>query len=140
MFSLDTCVAFITNNSAKKIVDAFGHRLIPLGVTRVQWIALYYLGLQEIISQRELAEKMHIKDSTVARLIDRMERDGYVKRIKDTEDRRITNLIITDTGLTLREELLPEGEKFNAIISKDITEEEMEIFKRVLCKMVDNIK
>ncbi|QEK11375.1 MarR family transcriptional regulator [Crassaminicella thermophila] len=139
MFDLDACVAFITNNAAKKMSDAFNERLVSLGSTRVQWIALYFLGKYERISQSELAEKMNIKTSTVARLIDRMERDGYVKRVKDEKDRRITNLELTQEGIHLRNKLLPEGEKMSEIFSQNITDEEFKIFKKVLEKMVENI-
>lgn len=44
----------------------------------MQWIALYYLGKEEFISQKELAERMNVKESSVARLLDRMERDELV--------------------------------------------------------------
>ncbi|WP_427337986.1 MarR family winged helix-turn-helix transcriptional regulator [Caloranaerobacter sp. DY30410] len=140
MFDIDTCLSFVTSKACKEIAEAFNKRLMKLGVTRVQWIALYYLGKCEGIKQKELAEKMNIKDSTVARLIDRMEREGYVIRVKDLEDERITKLYLTEKGIELREKLLPEGKKMSEILSKNITDEEMEIFKRVLKKMVDNVR
>lgn len=139
MFELNTCVAFITNNAAKKIADAFNERLTTLGVTRVQWIALFFLGNYDSMTQSDLAEKMNIKASSVARLMDRMEREKYIVRIKDEKDKRITNLKLTEKGMKLREELIPEGEKLRNNISMDITEEEMEIFLKVLEKMVTNI-
>lgn len=139
VFDLDTCVAFITNTSAKKLAECFNDRLSQLGITRVQWIALYYMGKYENISQIELGEKMDIKASSVARLIDRMERDGYVVRRRDPKDRRITNLILTEMGKGLREKLLPEGEKMRELASQGLAEEEIEIFKKVLKKMTENV-
>ncbi len=107
----------------------------------MQWIALYYLGLNtNNMSQKNLANKMHIKESTVARLIDRMEREELVKRQSNENDRRVVNLVLTEKGHQFREELLPEGDKFNTIISQDITEEEMDLFCIVLEKMVKNIE
>lgn len=113
---------------------------MKLGVTRVQWIALYYLGKEESISQKELAEKMNIKESSVARLIDRMERDGLVDRIKNEVDKRITNLSLTYKGKEYRLKLLPEGEKFQNLLSEGISDEDMKIFRMVLSKMVCNVK
>ena len=110
------------------------------GVTRVQWIALYYLGNRRTISQRDLASDMKIKESTVVRLIDRMEREELVQRKKSDKDKRVINLILTEKGQRYREELLPEGHKFNDIVSAGITEEEMNVFKSVLDKMVNNIR
>ncbi|MBE6064639.1 MarR family winged helix-turn-helix transcriptional regulator [Clostridium cochlearium] len=139
MFDLDTCLGFITNNVAKEIAECFNDRLNLVGITRVQWIALYYLGEGETISQCELAEKMGIKASSVARLIDRMEREEYVLRKRSQEDKRRVDLYITDKGKKLREKLLPEGEKMSKLVSKGISDEEIEIFKKVLKKMSINL-
>ena len=129
----------MTDNSSKIICDAFSERVMKLGVTRVQWIALYYLGKEEFISQKELAEKMNIKESSVARLLDRMERDGLVERVKNENDKRVTNLRLTDKGKQYRIKLLPEGEEFEKLLYKNISDEEMKIFTMVLSKMVSNI-
>ncbi len=139
LFDLDECVAFITNKAAKKMADAFNERLKSLGTTRVQWTALYYLGKYDGISQKELAEKMNIKSSTVARLIDRMENDNLVIRLEDPEDRRAIKLALTEKGKELREKLLPEGEKMSKIFANGLTDEEIEIFLKVINKMVENI-
>jgi len=132
-------VGYIADNSSKIICDAFSERVMKLGVTRVQWIALYYLGKEEFISQKELAEKMNIKESSVARLLDRMERDGLVERVKNENDKRVTNLRLTDKGKKYAIELLPEGEEFGKLLYKNISDEEMKIFTRVLSKMVSNV-
>lgn len=139
MFDLETCVAFITNKASKMLADAFNERLISLGITRVQWIALYYLGKYEGISQKDLAKKMNVKGSTVARLLDRMEKEGSIAREGDPQDKRIIRLKLTEKGKELREKFLPECEKMSKIFARGITDEEIEIFKRVLKKMVDNI-
>ena len=107
----------------------------------MQWIALYYLGLNNnSMRQKELADKMHIKESTVARLIDRMEREELVERRQSEDDRRVINLVLTEKGYKYRDKLLPEGEWFNNIVSQDITEEEMRLFCSILEKMVNNVK
>jgi len=133
-------VGYIADNSSKIICDAFSEKVKKLGVTRVQWIALYYLGKEEFISQKELAERMNVKESSVARLLDRMERDGLVERLRSEDDKRVTNLVLTEKGRQHRTELLPEGERFEKLLHKNISDEEMQIFTKVLSKMVNNIK
>lgn len=140
MFDLDTCVAYITDNSSKIICDAFSERLKKLGVTRVQWIALYYLGKEEYISQKELAKKMKVKESSIARLIDRMERDGLVERIRNQQDKRFINLSLTAKGKELTIKLLPEGKVFQDLLYKNISDEEIKNFTMILAKMVNNVK
>ncbi|WP_346848262.1 MULTISPECIES: MarR family transcriptional regulator [unclassified Clostridium] len=139
MFDLDDCIAFITNKSAKKLADEFNRRLQENGTTRVQWIALFYIGKAGEISQKELSDYMDIKESSMVRLIDRMEKEELVERRKDSEDRRITKIILTDKGKFLKEELMPRGQVFQDDVLKGISKENLEIFKEVLQRMTDNI-
>ncbi len=139
MFDLDDCIAFITNKSAKKLADEFNRRLQENGTTRVQWIALFYIGKAGEISQKELSNYMDIKESSMVRLIDRMEKEELVERRKDSEDRRITKIILTDKGKFLKEELMPRGQEFQDDVLKGISKENLEIFKEVLQRMIDNI-
>ncbi|OQY41509.1 MAG: MarR family transcriptional regulator [Fusobacteriia bacterium 4572_74] len=138
MFKSDDCIAFITNKVSKKIAHIFNEKLSDYKITRVQWIALYFLGKCEYINQTELSEKMDIKKSTVVRLIDRMEKEGYVQRKKNIKDRRVTYICLTALGKKLGKELLPLGGEFSDLITRDISDEDMWIFKKVLNKLVEN--
>lgn len=139
MFDIDTCIGFIANKAGKKMGDIFNERLMPLGITRVQWMAMYYLVKNNNLSQKELGEKMDIKESTVVRLIDRMEKDGLVVRVKDSIDRRITCICLTEKGQSRIEELIPEGEKMSKVFSNGVSDEEIKIFNNVLRKILNNI-
>lgn len=140
MFNLDDCIGIITSRGTKHIVDAFNNRLALYGITRVQWIALYYIGRNEGITQKELSEEMDLTESTVVRLIDRLEKENTVERMKDEKDRRITKLYLTKEGKEKREALLPIGESFSNEANIGISEEHLEIFKEVLNKIVFNVK
>lgn len=138
MFDVDSCVCFITNKVSKKMIDKLNERLVLVGSTRVQWLVMYYLSTFGKMTQRELADKMNIKDSTVVRLIDRMEKEEIVQRVKDYKDRRVRYLMLTEKGEKRIEELLPIAEEMSVLFSKGISEEEFEIFNKVLNKMGQN--
>ena len=139
MFDIESCVCFINSKTSKKMANMFNERLVPLGVTRVQWIAMYYLLKHGDLSQKELGEKMDIKESTVARLLDRMEEEGLITRTQVKEDRRVKYIKLTEKGRERIEELLPEGQKMSELFSQGITDEEILVFKRVLQKFMENI-
>ena len=109
MFNLTDCIGFITNTASKKIVDAFNERLRDNNITRVKWIALFFIGEEKNISQKDLAHKMNANESSIARLLERMERDDLCVRERDTTDRRIIRVNLTSKGAQLRTELLPLG-------------------------------
>jgi DNA-binding MarR family transcriptional regulator len=132
-------VGHITENAIKQISEAFGRRLQNTGITRIQWIALYYVKNKNKISQRELSNLMNVQDSSAGRLIDRLERDGLIERERNDTDRRVIYIKLSDIGDKLISDLMPLGIKFNDDLVSGIDEEELIIYERVLQKMISNI-
>lgn len=138
-FNLNKCVGHITENAIKQISEAFGRRLQNSGITRIQWIALYYVKTKNRISQRELSNLMNVQDSSAGRLIDRLERDGLIERERNNRDRRVIYIKLSDTGDKLITDLMPIGIKFNEDLISGIDEKELIIYEKVLHKMILNI-
>lgn len=139
MYDLNSCIVFSTNRAAKKMADAFNERLIALGISRVKWTALYFLAKYPGISQRELALYMHIKSSTVARLLDRMDKEGLVERYKNTSDRRVSIVKLSESGQELLDKLLPEGKRFSTTLSQGISDQDLDQYNKTLEQMLSNI-
>jgi len=140
-FDLSKCIGFVTNTTTKAVTEDFNRRLEKYGSTRIQWIALYFLlKADQSMSQKELAALMNIQDPSLARLIDRMERDGLLRRIENPEDKRMKFLELTEAGRLKADALMPHGQEFSNLLLEDITDEEVEIFYRVLDKLLKNIK
>jgi len=78
----------------------FGRRV---QLTQVQWRALAFLSRNEGINQAGLADLLEVRPITLARLIDRMEEAGWVKRQRDPGDRRAVRLYLTKQALPLME-------------------------------------
>jgi len=133
-------VGHITENAMKQIAEAFGRRLKDTGITRIQWIAMYYISTNKIISQRELSVLLHVADSSIGRLLDRLERDKMVVRLTNESDRRVTMAMLTERGEELMRRLIPYGERFNDDLIEGIKQEELMIFQNVLEKMTENTK
>jgi len=123
----------------KQISESFGRRLQNTGITRIQWIALYYIKENPSISQRKLSNIMSVKDSSIGRLLDRLERDELVIKERSSKDRRIIYVNLTEKGQELIEECLPIGAKFSEDLTKDISDEELRIFENVIMKMKSNV-
>jgi MarR family transcriptional regulator for hemolysin len=72
-----------------------------LGTTRAQLMILARLGRAPDVSQSELASVVEVAPITIARLVDRLEVLGLVKRCTDPKDRRIWRLRLTPAGARL---------------------------------------
>uniref|UniRef100_UPI0006D1B12F MarR family transcriptional regulator n=1 Tax=Clostridium sp. NkU-1 TaxID=1095009 RepID=UPI0006D1B12F len=140
MFNLDDCIAFVTCKGAKDLADSLEKRLNNFNITRSQWIALYYIKNNDMITQRQLADKMSLKEPSVVRLIDKMERYGWVNRISSNDDKRMKFLILTDNGKEIETAMLDVAEKFKSDVLNGISFEDLDVFKSTLNKMLENIE
>ena len=66
--------------------------------------ALYHIGS---MTQGEVSSKVLKSTSNLTTVIDNLERDGYVRRERDAEDRRVIHVHLTETGTGKVEAVLP---------------------------------
>lgn len=140
MFNLDDCIAFVTCKGAKDLADCLEKRLNHYNITRSQWIALYYIKNNNMITQRQLADKMSLKEPSVVRLLDKMELYGWVNRISSNDDKRMKFLVLTDSGKEIETAMLDVAEKFKSDVLNGISPEDLDVFKATLNKMLINIE
>ncbi len=72
--------------------------LTEFEITPPQFNALWHLDESGAITMGELCRKMYLACSTATDLIDRMERNELIERERDSSDRRVIRLHITDKG------------------------------------------
>ncbi len=137
---LDDCVAFLTNKVAKELADELNRQLLTYGITRSQWIAMYFIDKNESINQKELADLVGAKESTIAGILNRLENEGLIKREISLEDKRKKFIRLTELGQEKHKIYSEVAENFKDKCVEDIEEEEIEIFVRVLGKMCSQFK
>ncbi|WP_138496337.1 MarR family winged helix-turn-helix transcriptional regulator [Paenibacillus pinistramenti] len=69
-----------------------------MGITDIQFYVLVELRKQPEISMSDLAVHLHLGNSTLSGIIDRMEKAGHVERKRSDVDRRSVTLHLTDEG------------------------------------------
>jgi len=73
-------------------------RLRPTGFSHSRWLLLLHLSRHDGCTHRELAQHMGIEAATLVRLVDRMEREGLLKRCGSKTDRRVKHLYLSVAG------------------------------------------
>lgn len=73
---------------------------VPTGfdLSLSEMFALLALSAEAPVSQQALAEQLHLEKSTVSRLIQHLERRGWVRRVRDLHDTRMFRLQLSETG------------------------------------------
>lgn len=138
MFNLEDCIAFIANRSGKIFADELEKAFRPFNMTRSQWIVMYYIYTSASISQRELADKMGIKEPSVVRLLQKLEYDGLLHRSGTHTDKRVKQLELSPRGVQVYLDLLPIAEKFKNDTIAGIPESDLQTLTKVLSLMVAN--
>lgn len=73
----------------------FDRRAAPLGLTRAQWRALKRIQLAPGLTQAALADAMDMEPIAVGRVLDRLQKAGFIERRADPQDRRCWRLFLT---------------------------------------------
>jgi DNA-binding MarR family transcriptional regulator len=100
---------------------------------------LVHLLTGEKYTMKDLADKIHRTKPTVTVLIDKLVKLGYVTKEKSNEDSRITFIRLTEKGLRLKPSFFEISERLNAVVYKDLSDEEAETFEATLKKVNQNL-
>ena len=88
---------------AKEIVRKYRGPLEPLNLTYTQYIVMMVLWEYGGMTEGELGEKVHLDSGTLAPLLKRLEKAGYIKRTRLETNERKLFLDLTDEGAALKE-------------------------------------
>jgi MarR family transcriptional regulator for hemolysin len=91
----DEYIGYVLSDVARLIRTVFDRRVRDIGLTRAQWLVLTRLYRRPGASQTELADMLEIDRASAGRMIDRMQKNGWVERRADSDDRRINRLYLT---------------------------------------------
>ncbi|MGM0433003.1 MAG: MarR family winged helix-turn-helix transcriptional regulator [Spirochaetota bacterium] len=140
MFNLEKSLLFRTHEIIRKTSRTVNELLSSKGSTQVQLTALHFLMNNPGINQAALSQLMHIQSSTAVRLVDRMTRDGLVKKEQLSSDRRNSIITCTEKGTALYRSLESTAADLHESFVRDITAEEAAAFNRVLEKLEKNLE
>lgn len=86
---------FLINDVTRFLRKQFDRRAVRFDLTRAQWRALKRISHNEGLSQTALAEELDMEPIAVGRVIDRLQKAGFVERRADPADRRTWRLHLT---------------------------------------------
>lgn len=109
------------------------------GITPEQYLILLLIIENEAVYQRQICE-ITLKDrANVARIIDILLSKGLIEKTADSNGRRIFKIVATQKGKDLIKTIEPCDIELRSFITRDITQEELEITRRTLEKIKANV-
>jgi MarR family transcriptional regulator, organic hydroperoxide resistance regulator len=92
------------------------------------------------LSLSELSDRIRAQNSTVTGIIDRMEREALVARVRSTEDRRVVHIQLTEKGSRLAREIPVEPMEIFRAALETLSGQEMKDLMRILSKVARRVK
>ena len=91
---------------SNKIVRTYKPFLEKLDLTYTQYIAMMVLWEKKQVNEKVLRNCLFLKSNTLAPLLRKLEKKGYIKKEKSNEDGRHLVISITQKGEELREDAI----------------------------------
>jgi MarR family transcriptional regulator, lower aerobic nicotinate degradation pathway regulator len=135
MIDIEKSVGFLLAKAYQRASGLFKERFDAYDLTPQQFGLLGFLWRQDGQSQAELSQRSQIDRTTMGGLVDRLEKEGLVRRAPHPEDRRAYQIFLTQKGKGLEQELSAIAKEVIADFVSPITREEHETLIRILEKL-----
>jgi MarR family transcriptional regulator for hemolysin len=113
--------------------------LAPLGLTQALWLPLLHLERgQGAMRQKDLAHSLALDSSSVVRLIDGLQAQGWVERLDDA-DRRVKRIRLTAAGQLQVEAVKQVVAGVRSEVMQDFPPELLDPVQAALSAMLDRM-
>lgn len=118
------------------LTNGLEQQLAGLDITHAQASCLLMLAQNRARTVTDLGREMSTDMGSITRLVSRMEKRGLVRRQRSDADRRIVELIVTDEGHALVEQLPAMICRVLNRHFADFTLQEVDVFKDMLLRII----
>lgn len=114
--------------------------LTQFPITPPQFLALQWLNEYGDMTIGELSTKMYLACSTTTDLVDRMEKNELVERVKDKNDRRVVRIHLLDKGRTIIEEVIKKRQDYLENTLADFSPDQVDFLEKSLHVLHEEMK
>ncbi|MEX2174351.1 MAG: MarR family transcriptional regulator [Pirellulaceae bacterium] len=139
-YDFENSVGFWICTAAHAFQRAFNEELAPQSVTYRQAQVLGCLALEGSLSQTDLAERMRIEPPTLVGILDRMERDGWIRRDTDKQDRRRKFIQPTPAAKPAWAKVVVAAQRVRAKATHGMTAAQLEQLRKLLDQVQANLQ
>lgn len=120
-----------------KLFEALDEELAPFDITAAQYVILVNLA-NGVDSASGLCKGVSYDPGAMTRMIDRLERKGFVRRVRSPEDRRVVNLALTEEGKAVYPKLVARAAAATNRRLRGFTKAEAQQLETFLQRMLVN--
>lgn len=102
-YGLDDHLCFQLYQASRAMTRLYKDILQPIHLTYPQYIVMVLIWEHEVIPFKDISDTLHLKTGTLSPLLQRLEKDGWIKRKHNKNDDRMVEIHLATKGLEYRE-------------------------------------
>lgn len=136
LVQVEDSISWLLNYASRLAMRRATAKLQAYGITPPQWAVLAQLTEENGQSLSSLGTRALFDGPTMTGIVDRLESGGYVERRRDSSDRRVINLYLTEKGRQLVSELPPIDRLTDEDVVRGLSQTEVECFRSTLQRII----
>ena len=101
---------------------------------------LYVLWQEDGVPIKTISEKCGLAITSLTTMLERMEKQGLIRRVQSDDDKRKTLLYLTEIAKSLRDEAEIVSRQMNDVFYKGFNSDEIEQFEAYLDRVRNNLE
>ncbi|MBQ9633331.1 MAG: MarR family transcriptional regulator [Lachnospiraceae bacterium] len=134
---LENQLCFPLYACAKEVIRQYRKPLAELKLTYTQYIVMMVLWEFGGMTEGELGRKVHLDSGTLAPLLKRLDKQGFITRSRPDNNERRLFLSLTEEGEALKDQALSVPCAMEGCV--DLSQEELEQLKELLDKALNRM-
>ena len=131
---LDAQICFPLYAASREVVKQYRPFLDEIDLTYTQYITMMVLWEEGTISAGALGKRLYLDSGTLTPLLKSLEKKGFIKRKRSSEDERVLMVSLTEEGKALKEKAVVVPEKMAGCIN--LEPEEAKYLYSILYKIL----
>ena len=127
-------LSLLSNAVSGAIAAVYGDKF---AISMPEWRIMMILAEYPDVSADEVCRRTKIEKSVVSRAVARLLKRHFINRDIDEDDRRRSILRLSETGLSVYDEVMPIARDYEAKLLSGLTAEEMETFNAMIDKLLE---
>lgn len=115
-------------------------KLADIALTREQWSIMAVLWKKDGLTQQMIADKTYRDRPGTTRLLDNLEKEGYVERRPHESDRRTKLIFLTSKGKKIESEVVKALNDTIQTVTKNVSNHQIETLRNTFEQINQNIQ
>ncbi|HZG32599.1 MarR family transcriptional regulator [Sphingopyxis sp. YF1] len=135
----DNSIGYLARVVFRSFSRLLERRTLTHDVSAGQWRFLRQLWREDGITQRELSERVGMREPTTVVALKGLEKAGFITRKKTEDDRRKTFIFLTPHARKLELVLAPMNAEIHEIATRGLSDDEVEVLQRLMRRVIENL-